>query len=124
MLQWLVAPVADLVKGWLGNKAEVQKAKHEAALQAIQNDGNWEEIQARNSATSLKDEWWTLVLSIPLVCVGYAIAMDDMTIVDRVHAAFATLDTLPDWYQYLLFIAICASFGIKSVNSLMEIKKK
>ena len=26
------------------------------------------------------------------------------------------LPTLPDWYQYLLYIAISASFGIKGVG--------
>lgn len=124
MLQFLMGPLAEIAKGWLGNKAEVQKAKHEATLQAIQNDGNWEEIQARNSATSWKDEWWTIVLSIPLLAVGAAVVLDDMTIVERVHLAFETLNTLPEWYQYLLFIAISASFGIKGVNNLMEMRKK
>ena len=124
MLQWLVGPLVEIGKQWLSNKGEKQKAKHEAELKAISNDGNWEEIQARNSATSWKDEWWTIVLSIPLIAVGVAVAIDDLTIVDRVHAAFETLNTLPEWYQYLLFIAIAASFGIKGVNSLMEMRKK
>lgn len=124
MWQALIGPIAGVVKEWLNNKAEVNRAKHEATVQAIKNDGNWEDIQARNSGTSWKDEWWTVVLSIPLLAVGVAVAIDDMTIVDRVHAAFATLGTLPDWYQYLLFVAICASFGIKGVNSLMEMRKE
>lgn len=124
MLQWLIGPIAEVAKGWLSNKAEVQKAKHQATMQAIQNDGSWEEIQARNSATSWKDEWWTLVLSVPLVAVGVAVAIDDVTIIERVHAGFAALSELPEWYQYLLFIAISASFGIKGVNSLMEMRKK
>jgi len=124
MLQWLVGPIVELGKQWLSNKGEKHKAMHQAELKAIENDGNWEEIQARNSGNSFKDEYWTIILSIPLLCVGYAIAMDDMTIIDRVNAAFATLDTLPEWYQYLLFVAICASFGIKGVNSLMEMRKK
>jgi hypothetical protein len=124
MLQWLVGPLVDLGKQWLANKGEKQKAKHEAELKAITNDGNWEEIQARNSGTSWKDEFWTVVLSIPLICIGYAIAMDDMDVVTRVHEAFATLNTLPEWYRYLLFVAVCASFGIKSVNSLMQMNKK
>ena len=29
---------------------------------------------------------------------------------------FEVLNTLPDWYQYLLFIAVSSSFGIKGVG--------
>jgi hypothetical protein len=30
---------------------------------------------------------------------------------------------LPEWYQYLLFIAISSSFGIKGVSKLMSLRK-
>jgi len=55
--------------------------------------------------------------------VGYAVALDDMTIVMRIEASFQALEKLPEWYQYLLFIAISSSFGIKGVGKLMELRK-
>jgi hypothetical protein len=33
------------------------------------------------------------------------------------------LSGLPEWYQYLLFIAISSSFGIRGVGKLMELRK-
>jgi hypothetical protein len=55
--------------------------------------------------------------------VGYAIVVNDMSVVDRVQKAFATLNELPEWYQYLLFIAISSSFGIKGASKLMGMRK-
>jgi len=33
------------------------------------------------------------------------------------------LNSLPEWYQYLLFIAVSASFGLKSADKIMGLKK-
>jgi hypothetical protein len=75
------------------------------------------------SAHSWKDEFWTIVLAIPVFMVGYAIVADDLTIISRVEQGFAALSQLPEWYQYLLFICISSSFGIKGVSKLMSLRK-
>ncbi len=56
--------------------------------------------------------------------VGWSIVMDDPTIIDRTKQAFQALSELPDWYQALLFICISASFGIKGVDRLINLRKK
>ena len=113
MLKLLLGPIAELAGGFLKNKADQAKAKHEAKMNVIQNDADWEAKMADASANSWKDEFFSLALSLPLFFIGYAIVVDDMTIINRVDQAFAALNNLPDWYQYLLFIAVSASFGIK-----------
>ena len=119
----LLGPVADLGKTYLSNKAAEKQAKHEAKMNIIQNDADWETKMADASNNSLKDEFWTIILAIPIFMVGYAIIADDMTVIDRVQQAFATLGELPEWYQYLLFIAISSSFGIKGASKLMGMRK-
>lgn len=119
----LLGPVADLGKTYLSNKAEEKQAKHEAKMNVIQNDADWESKMVDASANSWKDEFWTCILAIPIFMVGYAIVVNDMTVVDRVQKAFATLNDLPEWYQYLLFIAISSSFGIKGASKLMGMRK-
>ena len=119
----LLGPVADLGKTYLSNKAEEKKAKHEAKMNVIQNDADWEAKMADASANSWKDEFFSLILSLPLFFIGYAIVVDDMTIINRVEQAFAALNNLPDWYQYLLFIAVSASFGIKGADKIMKMRK-
>ena len=123
MLQALLGPIANLVGGYLNNKHEQSQAQHQAKLRVIQNDADWESKMADASASSWKDEFWTIVLAVPLLCLGYSVVVDDPGIVDRVRSSFNTLDTLPDWYQYLLFLAVSASFGIRGADKLMKLKK-
>jgi|TARA_B110000285_G_scaffold66005_1_gene75887 hypothetical protein len=123
MLQALIGPITNMVGGYMKNKAAQSAAKHEAKMNVIQNDADWESKMADSSANSWKDEFWTIVLAIPIFMVGYAIVADDMSVVARVEAAFAALTGLPEWYQYLLFIAISSSFGIKGASKLMGMRK-
>lgn len=123
MLKLLLGPIAELAGGFLKNKAEQSKAKHEAKMNVIQNDADWEAKMADASANSWRDEFFSLILSLPLFFIGYAIVVDDMTIINRVEQAFAALNNLPEWYQYLLFIAVSASFGIKGADKIMKMRK-
>lgn len=123
MWQALIGPVTGLVGKHLKNKAEEKQAKHKAKLEVIKNDADWESKMAEASASSWKDEFWTIILAIPIFMVGWAIATDDMSVVIRVEASFKALSELPEWYQYLLFIAISSSFGIRGAKSLMELRK-
>jgi type IV secretory pathway VirB3-like protein len=124
MLKMLLGPIAELVTGFLKNKAEEKKLRHQAKMQAISNGAEWEAKMADASASSWKDEFWTLVLAAPVFMIGYAIAMNDVAVIERVDLAFAALDTLPEWYQYLLFLAVSASFGIRGADKLMQLRKK
>ena len=118
-----IGPIADLAGGFLKNKAEEKRAIHDRKMEVIKNDADWETKMAEASGSSWKDEFWTIILAVPIFMVGYAIAMDDMTVVARVKESFAALSELPEWYQYLLFIAISSSFGIKGVNKIMSLRK-
>lgn len=123
MLKLLLGPIVDIGKTFLANKAEEKQAKHAAKMNVIQNDADWEAKMANASGSSWKDEFWTVILAVPIFMVGYAIIANDMTVVARTKQAFLTLDELPEWYQYLLFIAISSSFGIKGASKLMGMRK-
>jgi hypothetical protein len=124
MLQNLIGPITQIAGGWLKNKAAEKQAKHEARMSIIQNDADWESKMADASANSWKDEWFTVILSIPLLLIGYAVTVDDVTIIERVKAGFQALEELPEFYQYLLFMAVSASFGIKGADKIMAMRKK
>jgi len=124
MWQTLVGPVSNLVGGWLKNKSEEKQAKHQAKMQIIANNADWESKMADASAHSWKDEFWTVVLAAPIFFIGYAIAVNDGAVIDRVTQGMEALSNLPDWYQYLLFIAVSASFGIRGADKLMQMRKK
>lgn len=124
ILGGVVSVVADIGKTFLTNRAAEKQAKHEARMNVIQNDADWESKMADASATSWKDEFFAILLSAPIFFIGYAIAADDPSIIQRVKDGMAALSDLPDWYQYLLYIAVSASFGIRGADKLMQMRNK
>ena len=123
MLNLLIGPALELGKDLIKGKAEEKKAIQQRKINAIQNDANWENKMADATSNSWKDEFWSIILALPIAAVAYSVAMDDTAIIDRVNEGFAALNQLPEWYQYLLFIAVSASFGLKSADKLMGLKK-
>ena len=123
ILNALVGPITNLAGNFLKNKAEEKQAKHQAKMSIIQNDADWESKMADASKDSWKDEFWTIVLAIPVFMVGYAIAANDVSVIARVATAFEALEKLPEWYQYLLFIAISSSFGVRGAGKIMQMRK-
>ena len=124
MLNLLIGPAMDLAKDFVKGKADEKKAIQERKINAIQNDANWEEKMASATDKSWKDEFWSIILALPIIAVAYGVAMDNPAVIERLTAAFDTLNSLPEWYQYLLFIAVSASFRLKSADKIMGLKKK
>ena len=124
MLNLLIGPAMDLAKDFIKGKADEKKAIQERKISAIQNDADWETKMGDATKDSWKDEFWSIVLALPIVAIAYSVAIDDVSIIDRVKQGFEVLNTLPEWYQYLLFIAVSASFGLKSADKIMGMKKK
>ena len=123
MLNLLIGPAMDLAKDFIKGKADEKKAIQQRKINAIQNDADWEAKMADATANSWKDEFWSIILALPILAVAYSVATDNTAVIDRLNSAFDTLNTLPEWYQYLLFIAVSASFGLKSADKLMNLKK-
>ena len=80
MIQALIGPVSSLVGTWLNGKVEtkaaetkakVAKAEAEAQimLSRATSEADWEKIMAQGSQSSWKDEWLTILFSIPLILV-------------------------------------------------------
>jgi hypothetical protein len=71
ILGLLVRPVADLGKVWLEGKTAKTKAKAEAEASVMKTQAksaaDWETAMARASNQSFKDEWLTILFSIPLI---------------------------------------------------------
>lgn len=110
MWQALIGPLTELVSGHFKRKSEEKQAQHERKLEVIKHESNWDNIQATNSGTSWKDEWFTLLFSIPLV-MAFVPEM-----VHIVKSGFEVLDQMPDWYKGFLGAAVAASFGIRTLS--------
>ena len=115
--------VVDLAKGWVKGKAEEQKVKQEVKLEKLRTDADWEARMADATRSSWKDEYLIVLLTLPLWSLAYAVAFDSPEVIDRVKQVFTTLSELPEYYQYLLYVAVLASFGIKGAGALMKMRK-
>ncbi len=123
MKQMLLGSALELGKEFLKGKAEEKKAIQQRKINQINNDSDWETKMAEASSKSWKDEYLIIVLTLPVLFIGYGVAVDDVTVISRVQQAFEALSKLPEWYQYLLYIGCTASFGIKGADALMKLKK-
>ncbi len=92
------------------------EAKAKILLSEKTSVADWERVMAENSGSSWKDEFFVIVLSIPLIL---AFVPGAEGIVDR---GFEQLHKAPDWYFYSLGIAISASFGVKGYKQFVRKK--
>ena len=129
MLKMLLGPVANIAGNWVDGKVEetkakavakVEKAKADAEVQkrVARGEVDWEANMADATKASWKDEFALVVLLLPSILVFIP------SLTEHVKAGFEVLNTLPDWYQYLLFIAVSSSFGIKGADKLMSLRGK
>ena len=122
MLNLLIGPIAELAGTWLKGSVETSKAKTDAKVAQAKAEAivmqkkatgeiDWDLKMADASASSWKDEWLTIIFSVPLVlsfCGEWG-----RQIVDD---GFAALSAMPDWYQYTLGVIVAASFGVRSAS--------
>ena len=120
----LVSGLFDVGKSFLKNKAEEKQAIHDRKITQIKQDGNWDEIQASNSNNSWKDEYLTIILTLPFVAMFLAVIFEADEMVIRFKKAFMVLDEdVPDEYWYLLSVVVAASFGVKKIIDVIKAKR-
>lgn len=120
----IVTAITGLAQTWLTNRAKKSEAKAEKEAELIKQAGSWEEIHAKNSGHSWKDEFLTIVLSAPFIILFYGALRNDQDIIDGVDRAFSVLDSVvPTEYWYLFGLAVGASFGVRKVSdAIVKIK--
>ena len=124
MLHMLIAPIAEVAKTWIGGKVEASRVKNEATLEITKaraeiarkvaaGELEWNQAMAEASANSWKDEWLTILVSIPLVL---AFTGNE----DVVMKGFTALEQMPDFYKTAVGVVFAASFGIQSIKNMMK----
>ena len=103
--------LVGLITTYLGNRAEKTKAKHEREIKQITGEQEWDISQSNNAGSSWKDEWFTIVLSVPMI--GAFVP----SVVPYIEEGFRVLDSMPDYYKGFLGAAVAASFGIKALSN-------
>lgn len=122
MLAALIGPIADLAGTWMSGKVAEKKAQSATKVAMAQAEAvvmqkkatgeiDWDLKMADASAHSWKDEWLTVLFSIPLILAfcgewGRQIVSD----------GFTALEAMPQYYQYTLGTIVAASFGTRAAT--------
>ena len=121
----LLGVAADAVKGFVTTK----KLKAEQKLTKIKADTKLMEEQIAgkvqweaSAVDQMKGSWKDELILICLLGPAVAVFFPGMT--DHIEAGFVALQSLPDYYKHLLYIACSASFGIKAGKGAMGLIKK
>lgn len=125
MLNLLIKPLlgvaGDVVKGVVDTrkaKAEQKiteiKAKTSLMEKQIKGEVDWDIEAIKNTQGSWKDEYLTILFSIPLLLCFIPFT------VEYVERGFEALSQTPDWYKYTLGVIVSASFGIKGASKFFK----
>jgi len=109
----IIRDVVGIFADNLASKRKIKEAETQARIDHIrsaqQAEQKWDVVAQEGAKGSWKDEWFVLLLSVPLV--GAFIPELQPYISD----GFAHLDQMPDYYKAFLATAIGASFGYKAI---------
>lgn len=124
MLNLLIGPVVELAGTYLKGRVERSKAEVEAKVatsaakaavmtKVAAGEMEWNQAWAEGAQKSWKDEWLTILVSIPLILAftGYE---------DVVQRGFEALEAMPDYYKTAVGVVFAASFGIQSVTKMFK----
>ena len=120
----IISAVAQVATTWVSGKAEAARINSEAKLATTKaravvmekvaaGELEWNQAMAEASNKSWKDEWLTILVSIPLVLAftGHE---------DVVMKGFTALEAMPDFYKTAVGVVFAASFGIQSIKNMMK----
>ena len=121
MLNLLVKPLLGIAGDVVSGVIEAKKAKAKQKLvkieaetelleKQIKGEIDWDVEAIKGSRDSWKDEYLTILFSIPLLLCFLPFT------VEYVERGFAALAMTPDWYKYTLGVIVSASFGIKGAT--------
>tara|TARA_B110000503_G_C7031482_1_gene364194 strand:+ start:72 stop:452 length:381 start_codon:yes stop_codon:yes gene_type:complete len=95
-------------------KQQLVKIEAETSLMEKQITGEiaWDVEAIKGSKDSWKDEYLTILFSIPLLLCFFPWT------VGYVERGFVALEQTPVWFQYTLGVIVSASFGIKGATKM------
>ncbi len=104
----ILSLIAKPIVGWFTHKADMQKAKQAAEIE-------WASQMAKASGKSWKDEYLTIVWTLPIVLAMFGFTAP-------LERLLSILKQIPEWYTYLLLVITLASFGLSVTGRWQEIK--
>ena len=108
----LFGPIISMAGDHFEGQRKIKLAKVEAKIALIQGQSDhenaWENQAIRNAQTSWKDEYFTIILTLPIVACFFPYTAP--------HAAEGfriLLEVAPEWLIMLVGVMVLTSFGLR-----------
>lgn len=123
ILQPFIGLASEIVGGIVSTRQAKAKqklvkieAETEILVKQIKGEIDWDVEAIKGSKESWKDEYLTLLFSIPLLLCFFP------STVSFVERGFEALALTPDWYKYTLGLIVSASFGMRGATKIFTKK--
>ena len=114
----LVSPITNHFTKKNDNKTRVKQQQIQRLMNSDDKEAEWEAIQAESGNNSWKDEWITLIITLPIpvifISVILSVMLDNPLIAEAAKAGTAAIKELVPNYAELLYIVCLAAIGIKA----------
>ena len=118
MIAQLIRSITGLATSIIDGKTQLKLTEAEIRKKQLTGEIDWDLEAIKATQSSWKDEWITVLLSLPfLLCF-----ISDETRA-MAFAGFQALDQAPAWYTYSFGVVIAASFGIRSATKFFGGRK-
>ena len=111
MIGQLIGSLTGLATSIIDGKTQIKLTEAEIKKKQLTGEIDWDLEAMRATETSWKDEWITLLFSIPLILAFCGDWGNDI-----VARGFEALEVMPQWYQIALGGIVSASIGMRSVS--------
>jgi hypothetical protein len=88
--------------------------KHAEKMSSGQLEYSGKLLEARQS--DWKDEFILILLSLPILMLGWAVYSDDPSAMDKMKLFFEYFSDLPFWYQTIFVGVIASVYGLKATD--------
>jgi len=113
----ILTSLAGLATSVIDSKTQVKLTEAEIKKKQLTGEIDWDIEAIKATQNSWKDEWITLLFSIPLILAFCGDWGNQI-----VQAGFTSLEAMPKWYQYSLGGIVSASIGMRSVSKFFGSK--
>jgi len=111
MIGQIISSIGGLAASIIDSKTQLKLTEAEIKKKQLTGELDWDIAAIQATQNSWKDEWITLLFSIPLILAFCGDWGNQI-----VQAGFTSLQSMPTWYQYSLGGIVSASIGMRSVS--------
>lgn len=114
----LVSPITNVFVKRNDNKTKIKEKQIDRIVNSEDKLAEWEAIQAESGNNSWKDEWITLIITLPIpvifISVMLSVFLEDPMMAEAAKAGVSAIKELVPNYDELLYIVCLAAIGIKA----------